>query len=154
MPQHFPIVNGYAASWVELTISIFGEATNLVQSIEYSNEFARGMGRGRSGKKKLRTRGTEEPAAKIAFYSRGFRDFRRTLAAAGTALSRPLPWKDVPFDITCSWENDDGDIETDQIVSCVMGNFSKTSSDDSEDAAVVECDLDIMDINLDGDETE
>lgn len=154
MPQPFPIVNGYAASWVELTISIFGEATNLAQSLEYGNDFARGMGRGRSGKKKLRTRGTEEPNGKITFYSKGFRDFRRKLAQVGAALPRPLKWKDVPFDITCSWENDDGDIETDQLVGCVIGNFKKSSSDDSEDPAVVECDLDLMDVQLDGDDTE
>ncbi|MBX3131638.1 MAG: hypothetical protein KF718_33285 [Polyangiaceae bacterium] len=155
MATTFPAVNGFHPSWVEMNISIQGEVTRLVKSIEYSNAKTRGMGRGPgTGKKKIRTRGTSEPEASIAFYALGFRDFRRKLAETGAALTPPRHWQDVEFDITVSYENPDGDIETDQIERCLVNEWSKSSEDDSEEPVVVECTLDVMDVRLDGDEVE
>lgn len=151
MAAKFPAINGFHPSWASIEISVGGEVTPLIKSIEYGNSKTRGMGRGQSGRKKLRTRGTEEPSASLTFYSMGFRDFRRKLAEAGRAQDPPVEWQDQEFDATISYENPDGDIETDQLERCLVNDWTKSASDDSEDPTEVECELDIMRAVLDGD---
>jgi hypothetical protein len=138
----FPFVNGYAYSWASINISVAGEVTALVQSIDYENARTRGMGRGATGRKTLRGQGTDEPSASVSFYRREFDALVERLGGDG--------FQDVECEITVSYREEGLPIITDTLESVLINTISASGSDDSEDLMVIECELDIMDILWNG----
>lgn len=141
--MEFPFVNGFQPSWASISVSVGGEITTLVKSISYDNARTRGMGRGASGRKALRTQGTDEPSASIKFYRRAFDEVVERLGGDG--------FQDVEFEIVVNFRTGPSDpIITDTLEACLINNPSQETDDDSEDPLVVECELDIMDILWNG----
>lgn len=145
----YPAINGFAPSWASVEISILGEITSLVKGVEYSNARSRGMGRGPSGRKRLRTQGDDEPEASITFFQQGFDDLVDKLSAAGLGQTPQRGWQDVEFEVVVNWERGDGTIATRTLERCLVDEFSE-SGEEGEDPIEVECTLNVMDVVVNG----
>lgn len=144
-----PYINGYRYDWSSLETSILDTRyPNSFSKITYKKARERGQLRGKGPKKVARTRGKETCTASFEMMKEDFEDLKAKLVA--NVQSDKDTWQDVPFDIICSYE-ENGLIITDTIVGCLIDSVENAPSRDSQDAAMVSVDLDVMDISLNGD---
>lgn len=136
----YPAINGYHYSWSSIEITVAGEVTTLLKEISYTYARERGVGRGVSGQKRLRTRGDDEPEASLTFYKKDWDAFVERLGDG---------WADVEFDISVHYADEGMPSVTDEILRCVISSV-ETGGSEGTDPTEVAVELDVMDVKLNG----
>lgn len=146
-PADFPAINGYHYSYASIEITMLGEVTKYVAELSYDDAVERGLGRGTSGRKKIRTRPENSPEASITFYRREFDEFvARLKTAADRAGVAP---RDFQFEMTVTYADNGQPTVTDTLQDCVIGGPS-TNPSEGTDPTQIELPLDINKILWNG----
>lgn len=146
-PADFAAINGYHYSWASIEFSILGEVTKYFNEITYTDAHERGMGRGTSGRKKIRTRGETSPEASATLYKRQWDELLALLRTK--AAEQAVAVRDLPFTITVSYADNGQAIQTDTLEDCLLGQI-ETNPSEGTDPAMVEIELDVMRILWNG----
>lgn len=141
----FPAINGYAYSWasIELVIARSGDSrriTRLISEVSYGESRDRGMGRGTSGRKSLRTQGDSEYESSITFFKH---EWDALVAEMGDGFM------DEEFNLVVSYADKGRPVVTDTIERCLI-NAPSVDASEGPDPVTVECELDVMDILWNG----
>ena len=137
---NFPAINGFTYSWASVTIASGEDITHLVKEINYSTKRERGMGRGTSGRKVLRTRGDEDHESNVVFYREQFDTW---------AAGRGQGFMDVELDWTVSYAEEGKATVTDTLERCVLDSVESGGSEGT-DPTEVSMDLNLMDVLWNG----
>lgn len=146
-PADFPAINGYHYSWASIEFSILGTVTKFLNEVEYTDGHERGMGRGTSGRKKLRTRGETDPEGSMTLYRKAWDELLEQLRVKAAELGVAV--RDLPFSMTISYADNGQPTRTDVLEDCLLGEVS-TNPSEGTDPAMVEVALDIMKIRWNG----
>jgi hypothetical protein len=137
--MEFPTINGFAPSWASIEIGVAGDITPLVKEIKYSNKRDRGMGRGASGRKSLRTRGDDAPEASMTLYKSAWDTLVEKLGDG---------FQDIEFPIVVSY-TENGVTKTDTLERALIDK-AEGGGKEGNDPTEVPVDLNIMDILWNG----
>jgi hypothetical protein len=137
--MEFPAINGYAPSWASVECGIAGDITPLIKEIKYSNKRDRGMGRGSSGRKVLRTKGDDDPSASMVLYKGAWDTLVEKLGDG---------FQDVEFPITVSY-TENGVTKTDTLERALIDE-PEGGGAEGNDPSEVSVGLNIMDILWNG----
>jgi len=136
----FPAINGFAYSWSSITCASGENLTHLIKEITYSTSRERGMGRGTSGRKVLRTRGDEDHEGSIVFFKE---EFDAYVARYGHGfMDKELDW-------TIAYAEEGKATTVDTLERVVLDNVESGGSEGT-DPTEVSCDLNIMDVLWNG----
>jgi len=137
---NFPAINGFHYSYASITIASDVDVTHLIKEISYSTKRERGIGRGTSGRKVLRTKGEENHEASVTFYRKEFDEF---VSRHGDGfMDKELDW-------TISYAEEGLNTVTDKLERCVVDSVEAGGSEGT-DPSEVPCDLNPMDIEYNG----
>jgi hypothetical protein len=137
---NFPAINGFAYSWASVTTAAGDDLTPLIKEISYSSSRERGVGRGTSGRKVLRTRGDEDHESSIVFYREQFDQY---VARYGHGfMDKELDW-------TVAYAEEGKPTVVDTLERVVLDNVESGGSEGT-DPTEVSCDLNVMDVLWNG----
>lgn len=136
----FPAIRGKTYSWASITVAAGSDITHLIKEITYSTSRERGMGRGTSGRKVIRTRGDEDHEGSVVFYRQAFNDY---VTRHGDGFM------DVEQDWTVAYADDGMETVQDTLEGVTLDSVEAGGSEGT-DPSEVSCDLNIMDIAYNG----
>jgi hypothetical protein len=138
--MNFPAINGFHYSWASIQIASGEDITAMIKEIIYATSRDRGMGRGTSGRKVLRTRGDEDHEASVVFFREEWDAF---VGRHGHGfMDKELNW-------TINYAEEGKPTKTDVLERCVIDSVEAGGSEGT-DPSEVSCDLNPMDIAWNG----
>lgn len=141
MAQTTPLINGTKHQFASINVSIDGVEFNEFTKIDYKDNVERSRVEGNSRETLGFTKGGYKAEGSFSLILREFQNF---IAFLGPG------YYDVVFDITVSYDDDDGGgMITDEIIGCRIKEISKSGSKGT-DALEVEVSLDVTKLRLGG----
>lgn len=137
---NIPAINGFHYSWASVETAAGVNVTPLIKEINYSTKRERGMGRGSSGRKVLRTRGDEDHEASLVWYRE---EFDKYVAENGHGFM------DKEQDWTVSYAEEGKPVVVDTLERVVFDSVEGGGSEGT-DPSEIAIDLNIMDVLWNG----
>ena len=151
MAAEYPLLNGVAPSWADVTIksAVYGGSmveTNDIAGIDFSDSLEMGVVRGVGGQKRKRTTGQEDNEASVKFYREGFNTFVAALAQVAPERAGQKQIGLAVFDIyVFHTPPGDSGVHEVRILGCRLSG-RKFSMAEGTDGDQVECDINCMKI--------
>lgn len=136
----YPLVGGIRHEWSSVVIKLQGDLYIGIKSFSYNDTLGPTKIRGTHPVPIGRTRGEYDAEATIELYTAEARQFRKKLGPG---------YKEIAFDVVCSYDEDGFDTITDTIVGCRIKK-DQGGGQSGADALSVSWDLDVMNILWDG----
>lgn len=142
-------INGYEFNWSSIEYSVDDvRFTGSFSKIDYERKRSRGVTRGKGPKRRGVTRGKEECTASFTMYKQDFEAFKNQLLQS-QSLQYNDSFQDVAFNLSVSYD-EGGNVITDALVECRVDSVKNSHSDGSDDALMVDVELNLADIVYNG----
>lgn len=142
-------INGYEYNWSSVEYAIDNvRYTGSFTKIDYERKRSRGMTRGKGPKRRGTTRGKEDCTASFSMFKADFEALKAQLLVS-TLRQFNDSFQDVPFNLPVSYE-EGGIVITDTLVECRIDSVKNSHSADSDDALMVDVELNLADIVYNG----